>query len=79
MKPSEHDTTYCLYSLTVVFTLGYVRCQDLRKSFDSPDQLVMVIRAPPETQMQVTEPSKVRPSSVIQLFVTTFISWLRGV
>ncbi|CAJ1055297.1 transcription factor E2F1 [Xyrichtys novacula] len=38
--------------------LGYVRCQDLRKSFDSPDQLVMVIRAPPETQMQVTEPSK---------------------
>uniref|UniRef100_A0A3Q2FYY6 E2F transcription factor 1 n=1 Tax=Cyprinodon variegatus TaxID=28743 RepID=A0A3Q2FYY6_CYPVA len=39
-------------------TLGYVRCQDLRKSFDSPDQLVMVIRAPPETQMQVTEPSE---------------------
>ncbi|XP_017266670.1 transcription factor E2F1 isoform X2 [Kryptolebias marmoratus] len=38
--------------------LGYVRCQDLRKSFDSPDQLVMVIRAPPETQMQVTEPSE---------------------
>ncbi|XP_068454500.1 transcription factor E2F1 [Clinocottus analis] len=38
--------------------LGYVRCQDLKKSFDSPDQLVMVIRAPPETQMQVSEPSK---------------------
>nr|XP_015824062.2 transcription factor E2F1 [Nothobranchius furzeri] len=38
--------------------LGYVRCQDLRKSFDSPDQLVMVIRAPPETQMQVSEPSQ---------------------
>ncbi|KAG7280830.1 hypothetical protein CRUP_010812 [Coryphaenoides rupestris] len=31
---------------------------DLRKSFDSPDQLVMVIRAPPETQMQVSEPSE---------------------
>uniref|UniRef100_A0A3P8UXG6 E2F transcription factor 1 n=1 Tax=Cynoglossus semilaevis TaxID=244447 RepID=A0A3P8UXG6_CYNSE len=28
------------------------------KSFDSPDQLVMVIRAPPETQMQVSEPSE---------------------
>uniref|UniRef100_A0A8D0AS52 E2F transcription factor 1 n=1 Tax=Sander lucioperca TaxID=283035 RepID=A0A8D0AS52_SANLU len=27
-------------------------------SFDSPDQLVMVIRAPPETQMQVSEPSQ---------------------
>ncbi|KAF1390837.1 hypothetical protein PFLUV_G00062190 [Perca fluviatilis] len=39
-------------------TLGYVRCQDLRNSFDSPDQLVMVIRAPPETQMQVSEPSQ---------------------
>lgn len=38
--------------------MGYVRCQDLRKSFDSPDQLVMVIRAPPETQMQVSEPSE---------------------
>ncbi|XP_040007635.1 transcription factor E2F1 [Xiphias gladius] len=38
--------------------LGYVRCQDLRKSFDTPDQLVMVIRAPPETQMQVSEPSE---------------------
>lgn len=38
--------------------LGYVLCQDLKKSFDSPDQLVMVIRAPPETQMQVSEPSK---------------------
>ncbi|XP_026188671.1 transcription factor E2F1 [Mastacembelus armatus] len=38
--------------------LGYVRCQDLRKSFDSPDQLVMVIRAPPETQMQVSQPSE---------------------
>lgn len=41
-------------------TMGYVRCQDLRKSFDSPDQLVMVIRAPPETQMQVSEPSEVQ-------------------
>ncbi|XP_068997473.1 transcription factor E2F1 [Embiotoca jacksoni] len=38
--------------------LGYVRCQDLRQSFDSPDQLVMVIRAPPETQMHVSEPSE---------------------
>ncbi|XP_037540308.1 transcription factor E2F1 [Nematolebias whitei] len=38
--------------------LGYVRCQDLRKSSDSPEQLVMVIRAPPETQMQVSDPSE---------------------
>ncbi|CAG6021055.1 unnamed protein product [Menidia menidia] len=45
--------------------LGYVRCQDLRQSFDSPDQLVMVIRAPPETQMQVSEPSEVSSTTII--------------
>lgn len=57
-------TTLRLYSLTaVLITLGYVRCQDLKKTFDSPDQLVMVIRAPPETQMQVSEPSQVRAVS----------------
>ncbi|XP_027021557.1 transcription factor E2F1 [Tachysurus fulvidraco] len=38
--------------------LGYVRCQDLRSTVDPPDQIVIVIRAPPETQMTVTEPSE---------------------
>ncbi|XP_057219417.1 transcription factor E2F1 [Triplophysa rosa] len=38
--------------------LGYVRCPDLRDTVDPPDQIVMVIRAPPETQMQVTEPTE---------------------
>ncbi|KAJ8340706.1 hypothetical protein SKAU_G00353390 [Synaphobranchus kaupii] len=38
-------------------TLGYVMCQDLRNTVDPPDQLVMVVRAPPETQMEVSEPS----------------------
>ncbi|XP_017578503.1 transcription factor E2F1 [Pygocentrus nattereri] len=38
--------------------LGYVRCQDLRNTVDPPDQIVMVIRAPPETQMTVSEPSQ---------------------
>ncbi|XP_053704944.1 transcription factor E2F1 [Synchiropus splendidus] len=37
---------------------GYVRCQDLRDSFDSSDQMTMVVRAPPETQMQVSDPSQ---------------------
>ncbi|CAG6021041.1 unnamed protein product [Menidia menidia] len=46
------------YPFAWLLRLGYVRCQDLRQSFDSPDQLVMVIRAPPETQMQVSEPSE---------------------
>ncbi|XP_059384452.1 transcription factor E2F1-like [Carassius carassius] len=38
--------------------LGYVRCQDLRNTVKPPDQIIMVIRAPPETQMQVSEPSE---------------------
>lgn len=54
---------WALWLLDLQCTLGYVRCQDLRQSFDSPDQLVMVIRAPPETQMQVSEPSEVSPPS----------------
>ncbi|KAA0706526.1 Transcription factor E2F1 [Triplophysa tibetana] len=45
-------------SSLIVFKLGYVRCQDLRDTVDPPDQIVMVIRAPPETQMQVTEPTE---------------------
>ncbi|XP_051955573.1 transcription factor E2F1-like [Xyrauchen texanus] len=38
--------------------LSYIRCQDLHNTVDPPDQIVMVIRAPPETQMQVSEPSE---------------------
>lgn len=68
-------TAVCaLYSLTAPSsTWGYVRCQDLKRSFDSPDQLLMVIRAPPETQMQVSEPSKVwapKCSKVLRLMST---------
>lgn len=60
--------TTVFFSLTgVSITWGYVCCQDLKKSFDSPDQLLMVIRAPPETQMQVSEPSKVRRANGLRL------------
>lgn len=63
---------FALCSLTTgSVTLGYVHCQDLKKSFDSPDQLVMVIRAPPETQMQVSEPSKVQASLFFFFFSTS--------
>ncbi|KTG34890.1 hypothetical protein cypCar_00036775, partial [Cyprinus carpio] len=30
----------------------------LRNTVNPPDQIIMVIRAPPETQMQVSEPSE---------------------
>ncbi|KAF7696305.1 hypothetical protein HF521_006399 [Silurus meridionalis] len=35
-----------------------IQCQDLRSTVDPPDQIVIVIRAPPETQMTVSEPSE---------------------
>ncbi|XP_029141348.1 transcription factor E2F1 [Protobothrops mucrosquamatus] len=38
---------------------AYVTCQDLRNIADPSEQLVMVIKAPPETQMQVSDPAEV--------------------
>ncbi|XP_026537475.1 transcription factor E2F1 [Notechis scutatus] len=37
---------------------AYVTCQDLRNIADPSEQLVMVIKAPPETQMQVSDPAE---------------------
>ncbi|CAH2292663.1 transcription factor E2F1 [Pelobates cultripes] len=36
--------------------LGYVTCQDLRSIADPSERMLMVIKAPPETQMQVSDP-----------------------
>ncbi|KAG8565267.1 hypothetical protein GDO81_012775 [Engystomops pustulosus] len=38
--------------------LGYVTCQDLRSIADPSERMLMVIKAPPETQMQVLDPSE---------------------
>lgn len=40
-------------------TAAYVTCQDLRSIVDPAEQMVMVIKAPPETQLQVSDPSEV--------------------
>uniref|UniRef100_A0A8D0DG80 E2F transcription factor 1 n=1 Tax=Salvator merianae TaxID=96440 RepID=A0A8D0DG80_SALMN len=37
---------------------AYVTCQDLRSIADPSEQLVMVIKAPQETQMQVSDPAE---------------------
>nr|XP_056700438.1 transcription factor E2F1 [Euleptes europaea] len=37
---------------------AYVTCQDLRRIADPSEQLVMVIKAPQETQMQVSDPAE---------------------
>ncbi|XP_058143336.2 transcription factor E2F1 [Dasypus novemcinctus] len=39
--------------------LAYVTCQDLRSITDSADQMVMVIKSPPETQLRVMDDLKV--------------------
>lgn len=48
----------CVPSLTRP-TAAYVTCQDLRSIVDPAEQMVMVIKAPPETQLQVSDPAEV--------------------
>ncbi|XP_009873554.1 PREDICTED: transcription factor E2F1, partial [Apaloderma vittatum] len=43
---------------------AYVTCQDLRSIVDPAEQMVMVIKAPPETQLQVSDPSEAFQVSV---------------
>lgn len=40
-------------------TAAYVTCQDLRSIVDPSEQMVMVIKAPAETQLQVSDPAEV--------------------
>ncbi|KFP14757.1 Transcription factor E2F1, partial [Egretta garzetta] len=43
---------------------AYVTCQDLRSIVDPAEQMVMVIKAPPETQLQVSDPAEAFQVSV---------------
>ncbi|XP_067164061.1 transcription factor E2F1 [Apteryx mantelli] len=43
---------------------AYVTCQDLRSIADPSEQMVMVIKAPPETQLQVSDPAEAFQVSV---------------
>uniref|UniRef100_A0A8C8AUI7 E2F transcription factor 1 n=1 Tax=Otus sunia TaxID=257818 RepID=A0A8C8AUI7_9STRI len=45
-------------------TAAYVTCQDLRSVVDPSEQMVMVIKAPPETQLQVSDPAEAFQVSV---------------
>ncbi|NXY90244.1 E2F1 factor, partial [Alcedo cyanopectus] len=44
--------------------VSYVTCQDLRSVVDPSEQMVMVIKAPPETQLQVSDPAEAFQVSV---------------
>uniref|UniRef100_A0A4X2LML0 E2F transcription factor 1 n=1 Tax=Vombatus ursinus TaxID=29139 RepID=A0A4X2LML0_VOMUR len=50
--------TVQLKLLTEDCTLAYVTCQDLRSIADPAEQMVMVIKAPPETQLQAADPAE---------------------
>lgn len=46
-------------SLTLI-TLAYVTYQDIRKISGLKDQTVIVVKAPPETRLEVPDPIEVR-------------------
>lgn len=48
-------------------TAAYVTCQDLRSVVDPAEQMVMVVKAPPETQLQVSDPAEVSWGHVLLL------------
>lgn len=48
-----------LHSLTLT-TLAYVTYQDIRKISGLKDQTVIVVKAPPETRLEVPDPIEVR-------------------
>ncbi|NXG70424.1 E2F1 factor, partial [Baryphthengus martii] len=59
----QYPLRCCVCSLTP-HTAAYVTCQDLRSIVDPVEQMVMVIKAPPETQLQVSDPAEAFQVSV---------------
>ncbi|NXM69033.1 E2F1 factor, partial [Serilophus lunatus] len=57
LSQSLQEKCPCGRSLTLL-TSAYVTCQDLRSIVDPSEQMVMVIKAPPETQLQVSDPAE---------------------
>lgn len=54
------DVCWLYFISLTISTLGYVTCQDLRSIADPSERMLMVIKAPPETHMQVSDPIEVR-------------------
>lgn len=63
-----------MWSLTPP-TLAYVTCQDLRSIADPAEQMVIVIKAPPETQLQAVDSSEVRLQTPS---LTRTVGWAGG-
>uniref|UniRef100_H3ADV4 E2F transcription factor 1 n=1 Tax=Latimeria chalumnae TaxID=7897 RepID=H3ADV4_LATCH len=56
LKLLTEDTANQKYPFNCMF--AYVTCQDLRNITDLVEQMMMVIKAPPETQLQVANPTE---------------------
>ncbi|KFQ69068.1 Transcription factor E2F3, partial [Phaethon lepturus] len=59
---------FCQNSKVVMITLAYVTYQDIRKISGLKDQTVIVVKAPPETRLEVPDP--VEQSALIHLSST---------
>ncbi|KAM4529267.1 transcription factor E2F3-like [Fundulus diaphanus] len=53
---SQTEEAFC--SLTRLFTLAYVGCEDIRRLTDFQQQTVIVIRSPPETKLIIPPPAE---------------------
>lgn len=56
---SEFFEHFNLFISLTLFTLAYVTYQDIRKISGLKDQTVIVVRAPPETRLEVPDPVEV--------------------
>lgn len=52
-----------------MITLAYVTYQDIRKISGLKDQTVIVVKAPPETRLEVPDPVEVRRSGLFCLAI----------
>ncbi|EOB01714.1 Transcription factor E2F1, partial [Anas platyrhynchos] len=65
LQAAERQLDDLIQTCTVQLRLlTYVTCQDLRSIVDPSEQMVMVIKAPPETQLQVSDPTEAFQVSV---------------
>lgn len=61
-------------------TLAYVTYQDIRKISGLKDQTVIVVKAPPETRLEVPDPVEVRRTWLfLPGYISFFYRWCKHV
>ena len=70
----------CLNNSLTWITLAYIRYEDIREISSLKDQTVILVKAPPETKLEVPDPLKVRKfffSHLTKLLWFIFLSHLK--